>query len=80
MGGGIIAFESLLEQFKYLVDNFTSDGIEIMNVALSDFSGISDFIQVDGALEESGLRKRYIYNNPDIIEPHTIQVNVQKLD
>ena len=80
IGGGIIAFEPLPEQFKYLVDNFTSDGIEIMNVALSDFSGTSDFIQVDGALEESGLRKRYIYNNPTIIEPHTIQVKVQRLD
>ena len=78
-GGAVLAFEPIPEKFKRLQQRFSATGVSLVNAALSDESGIAEFIVSEGALEESGLRQR-IYNHPDIVRPKKIAVSLRRLD
>jgi len=78
--GKVIAFEPLEYFSNEIVKKFKNiDTLIVRNVALSNFTGTSEFIAALGTPEESGFRKKdYIY--PDLANPQTINVNVCKLD
>ena len=57
--GTVIAFEPLPHMARFLRDTFGEvSNVEIREVALADRSGATDFVHVENAPGESGLRER----------------------
>jgi FkbM family methyltransferase len=74
--GTHFAFEPIPENYKYLVDHFKN--INILNIALSDYSGHSKFQHVINMPARSGfLKVEYPHSDETINE---IFVNVETLD
>lgn len=53
--------------------------VTVHNLALSNFTGQSEFVLAKGAPSESGLKERK-FSNPALVEPVRIQVRVERLD
>jgi FkbM family methyltransferase len=77
--GHVLAFEPLPEQRSHLQGLKLGRQVTVMAFALSDHSGAAEFVHAKGSPEESGLRQR-IYNNPDLVRPERIAVEVMTVD
>jgi FkbM family methyltransferase len=77
--GRALAFEPLPFAYERLRALSLGPRAELHNVALSDHTGVTDFIHAEGTPEESGFRERR-YNHPDLARPKRIQVQVRRLD
>ncbi len=77
--GRALAFEPLPFAYERLRALSLGPRAELHNVALSDHTGVTDFIHAEGTPEESGIRERR-YNHPDLARPKRIQVQVRRLD
>jgi FkbM family methyltransferase len=77
--GSVLAFEPLPDLAADLRGRKFSARVQVMEYALSDFSGRSRFTYMRGTPGESGLRER-ISNYPQLADPVRIDVEVRKLD
>lgn len=77
--GTAIAFEPIPFAYRELSKKFTLPNVQLMNIALSNNSGTSDFTFAEGSPEESGLIQRE-FNSPKTANPTKIQVQVGMLD
>ncbi|WP_095047613.1 FkbM family methyltransferase [Pseudomonas sp. Irchel s3h9] len=77
--GRAIAFEPIPAIYKTLESKFTDCPVTLNNMALSDYTGFSEFTYAEGSPEESGLVERE-FNNPDSAKPSKINVKVDTLD
>lgn len=65
-GGHVFCFEALPETYVRLaIEMMRLTNVTPVNVALGETRGLHEFVKAIGAPEESGLRKRHIYNSPD---------------
>lgn len=76
--GKVVGFEPIPIKFARL-EKYYSNKCMLINSALSYESGEADFIIAEGALQESGLKKR-VYNKPKKVHPRSIKVKLEKLD
>lgn len=82
-GGRVYAFEPLADVFNRLQAGLLDAGIENVfgfNMALGAERGVLSFVRADGALEESGLRERQLYNQPDHTSTRRVNVWCDRLD
>lgn len=79
--GQVYCFEALLETFVRLaIDTMELPNTTLVNLALGDSRGMREFIHAVGMPEESGLKKRFIYNAPDQTVPVASRVWCETLD
>lgn len=79
--GQVIAVEPIAELAAGLQDKFKNVGriLEVHNVALSSYTGTSEFVRAEGALALSGLKER-VFTGPSGATLRKIQVPVRTLD
>jgi FkbM family methyltransferase len=74
--GNVYGFEPLPKQYDYLISNFSSSNITLINEALSNQSGKMEFYEVENYPEESGLQQRQYNNNDARVNIINVDVNV----
>lgn len=77
--GSVLAFEPIPTKFDNLETKYSNTNVSVLNVALSDQSGMAEYFVAEGALEESGLKQR-VYNKPENVHPKKIFVTLKRLD
>lgn len=79
--GRLFAFEPLKDVFAALLNALhKKQNVFLFNIALADTRGEVAFVRADGALEESGLRRRVHYNHPEVTKPLETRVWCETLD
>lgn len=77
--GSLYGFEPLQKQFGYLTAAFKAENVKLFNMALSNFNGEAEFWECENYPEESGLKRRTVYNREDA-QLKSVKVQVNRLD
>lgn len=79
--GRVFCFEPLPESFiRLAIDMLDKPNVTLMHMALGETRGVVDFVEAVGAPEESGLKKRHLYNSPHTTSPTPRAVWCDTLD